>query len=193
MNLRFFPAFFDRPEKMRFAEQEEEEIIELLLRQHFITNVPWIFFSTIAAIFPPVFLSIVDLIGLGFLTQIPSSIISATLVLWYLIIAAYAIESFLHWYFNIYIVTNIHLVDIDFDNILSRKVTEIHIGDVESASARIVGLIASLFNFGDVVVETAAKKQEIGFINVPYPDTVSDRINDLKEVQDGRGALKDAS
>ncbi len=193
MQFRFFPAFFDRPDKMRFSEQEPDEQIELLLRQHFITNIPWIFFAIIAAIIPFIIFNLRALIGLSFLSFVPSQFLLATLTLWYLLISAYVIENFLHWYFNIYIVTNTHLVDIDFDNILSRKVTEIHIGDVESAAANIKGLIASLFNFGDVVVETAAKKQEIGFLNVPFPDRVSDRINDIKEIQDGRGALNDAS
>ena len=105
------------------------------------------------------------------------------IILWYMLVAAYVIEQFLHWYFNIYIVTNQHLVDINFDSILQREVLEAGIENVESASSRIKGIIPSLFNYGNVVVQTAAHTQEITFNSVPFPDSVVDRINDLKTLK----------
>lgn len=179
MHLQFFPAYFDRPEGFRFADQEENEIIELLLRQHWVVNIPWIFFSILASLLPVFIYNFRFLFSAIILPPIPFSITLAILTLWYLLILAYIIESFLHWYFNIYIVTNIHLVDINFYNLLNRSVVEAGLERVESALYDNKGIIRSLFNFGDVIVQTAAENQQITFTNVPYPNLVTDRINDL--------------
>jgi hypothetical protein len=47
-----FPAFFDRPANIRFAQQEENEVIELLLRKHWITNVGWILTALLVSLIP---------------------------------------------------------------------------------------------------------------------------------------------
>lgn len=182
--MTLFPAFFDRPDRMRFEGQEEDEVIELLLRQHFITNLPWIFNTLLLVILPGVvFPARVFLTGLG-ADRVPSSIYIAAAVLWYLLVLAYIITHFLHWYFNIYIVTNKHLVDIDFSNLLSRDKTEVRLDDVQSAKSSLHGIFGSAFNFGDVVVETAAEKQDVAFIAVPQPDVVVERIQGLQELQE---------
>lgn len=179
MKLSFFPSFITHPSKMRFADQEEDEEIELLLRQHWVTNIPWIFYTLISIFLPVFIINAKPWFGLSFLPAIPTTLFFATLAVWYLLITAYVIENFLHWYFNIYIITNLHLVDIDFDNLLSKKFEEINIERIESTEAKLKGAISSFFNYGDVIVQTAAHTQEIVFLNVAYPTTVVDRINDL--------------
>lgn len=177
-----FPSFFDKPKKIRFLEQEDDEQIELVLRQHWITNVPWIFIS-IALITLPFFLSVFNLGEFFSFGSIPGDILVAGLILWYLGILAYVVEKFLYWYFNIYIVTDHHLVDINFHNITNRDITEVELGDIQSVSSGITGVIRSLFHFGNVVVETSAKMQDITFADVPKPDLVRDRIQDLQALK----------
>lgn len=181
MKLKFFPAFFDKPTKIKFQEQEANETIELFLRQHFITNVPWIFLSILAFILPVIFIQLDENLALNFIQAIPANILLGGLIIYYLLILAYIIENFLFWYFNIYIVTNIHLVDINFHSILSREVLEIELDDIENVSSKINGFIRSLFNFGNVIIKTAADKADITFAEVPRPDFVADRIQDLRE------------
>jgi len=183
MHFKLFPAFFDHPSKMRFAEQEADEVVELLLRQHWVVNIAWIFYSIIAGLTPFLIYSLRDLIGISFIGAAPLSLQLAVLAIWYLIILAYVIESFLHWYFNIYIVTNQHLVDVDLESLLSPKVTEAEVADIQSAAFDVKGLIRSFFNFGNVVIQTAAESQQITFANVPYPALVVDRVNDLRQAQ----------
>lgn len=98
-----------------------------------------------------------------------------------MLILAYVIERALHWYFNVYIITNKHLVDINFYSLLNSQTTEVEIKDVESTAVSIKGVIPPLFNFGDIVVQTAAETQQITFKRVPLPYQVADRISDLSE------------
>ncbi len=183
MDFRIFPDFFDRPERIRFVEQESDEIIELVLRRHFITNIPWIFISLVLFLLPLLIPNFFGSIGLNLLT-VPASVILGALIIWYLLIISYVIESFLHWYFNIYIVTNKHLVDINFYSLVNRDITEARLEDIQSPPSRIKGIFGSLFNFGDIVIETAATHLRIQFDSIPKPDLVVDRIQDLQHLKE---------
>lgn len=176
----FFPAFFDHPENIRFSEQEADEKIELFLRQHWFVNVGWILLALFALFLPIIVLQLDITLNTNYFLNVPIGIVIGGLIIWYLLVTAYIMEKFLFWYFNIYILTNYHLVDVNFHNLLNRDITEAGIENVESASSKISGIIGSLFNFGDVIVQTAAENQQITFLKVPFPDVVSDRINDLR-------------
>lgn len=180
MNLGLFPAFFERPLHINFEQQEPDELIELFLRRHWVTNVPWIIVALILSILPFIIVMVDVFLQLGLTTSLPIQISAGIIILWYLIITAYVIENFLFWYFNIYIVTNKHIVDINYSSLLSRSVVEVKLQDVESQKSGIKGVIRQLFNFGDVIIETAAENQRIDFIDIPKPDLVADRVQDLK-------------
>lgn len=180
MHFSLFPAFFDHPTKMRFWGQEESEVVELFLRRHWVTNVPWIVLSLVGFILPTIIISLDQRIGTNFFQTAPMILVLGGLILWYMLILAYVLEEFLYWYFNIYIVTNQNIVDINFRSLMARDVVEVGLNQIQSQSAAIRGVFGPLFNFGDVVVETAAKGQLIDFIAVPKPDLVADRIQDLR-------------
>ncbi len=180
-----FPSYFDKPVGFTFAEQEDDEVIELLLRRHWITNVPWILISILLFFTPFIVISIDQSLALNIIEQVPTKVVLGGLILWYVFTLAYILEQFLGWYFNIYIVTNQHLIDVDFHSLLSKEILEAGIENVESALSRIKGIFASLFNYGDVIVQTAAESQQITFDAVPFPDKVADRINDLRAAGGG--------
>lgn len=178
----FFPDFFDKPQNMRFCDQDSDEQIELLLRQDWIVNIPWIFISTILLFIPAIFFNLISKFNISLISQVPSNLITSALILWYLAVFAYIVQSFLYWYFNIYIVTNKHLVDFDFISLLNRNITELRLDDVQGSSYENRGLIRSIFNFGDVKVETAAETEAVLFKDVPSPDVVHDRIEQLQDI-----------
>lgn len=187
MQFRLFPALFEHPSHIKFSEQEANEQLELFLRQHPIVNLPWIFFS-LTAIILPVFIIQLDVqSGLNFIASVPVNVLIGGFIVYYLIILGYVIEQFLHWYFNIYIVTNIHIVDVDFDSLLYRNIKELNLSDIEAVSSKMAGVFGSLFNYGDVNIETAAQHQAANFLKVPRPDFVADRIEDLKLAKDSGG------
>lgn len=180
MHFSFFPAFFDRPENIKFGEQEADENIELLLRRHWVTNLPWIFGSLFAFAVPALVVAIDRELGFNLIPQIPPRILLGSLITWYLLILGYVFEQFLYWYFNIYIVTNKHLIDVNFHSLLYRDVNEAGLLSIETTQSKIRGIFGSLFNFGDVTVLTAAEAHNIKFELVPMPDSVADRIEDLR-------------
>lgn len=181
MVFQLFPDFFEKPAKMGFSDQEKNEVIELFLRQHFITNIPWILFSLLALVFPAVALYLDVFLKFNLFLNVPTPVLTGSLIVYYLLLLAYGLEKFLHWYFNIYIVTNLHIVDINFISLLRREVTEVQLDDIQSVTYKITGVIRPLFNFGTVLIKTANENDNLDFKDVPRPSEVSDRIQDLQE------------
>lgn len=184
--MAFQPSFILKPANISFAEQEPDESIELFLRPHLVTNFGWVLAAVVSFI-APVLLVQLDK-SWNFLAGLPNPVLVGALMTWYMLILAYALESVLYWYFNIFMVTNQHIIDIDFISLLSRSVTDIEIKDIESVRTNMSGVARSLFNFGNVAIETAAKHQEVLFENVPYPDRVADQIEDLSDNLGSKGA-----
>lgn len=176
------PDFFDKPTGICFEHQEKDEHIEILVRQHWSINLGWMILFTLG-LFAPLIFPIVDAsLNLNVLNQLPLNIYFGFLIVWFLLLFAYAIENLLYWYFNIYIVTNIHVIDISFQSLLSKHVVEGRLDDIQDVATKVQGLLASFFNYGDVMIETAGKGEQMVFEKVPFPDLISDRIQDLQEV-----------
>jgi len=170
---RFFSAFTPKPRDLRFETQEKKEKIVLLLRRHPITNVPWVLL-VILLVFAPFFIK--ALVSLDF---IPGNYQFILFLCWYLFTFAFAFEKFLTWFFNVSILTDERVIDIDFPTLLYRDITEAKIDKIQDVNIKTGGYIRSLFNFGDVLIQTAGAVPEICFEAVPDPQRVSQVINQL--------------
>ena len=156
----------------RFETQHANEQVLLVLRAHPITQLPWIINSFILLII----LIFLNFLFLNFLT--PSQTIFANFF-GLAFVFAYIWFNFLSWFFNVGIITNERIIDIDFHAVIYKEVTETQLSKVEDVTAKSAGFFASIFNFGTVFVQTAGTEVNIEFINVPKPSEVTKIINDL--------------
>lgn len=178
-----FSAFALYPDKVRFETKEKEEKVVLLLRQHPLVNVPWILL-VVAMLLAPI------LVGkLGILAFFPSGFELIIILAWYLISLAIAMENFLDWFFNVYIVTNLRIVDIDFVNLIYKNVSDANIDKIQDVSYNMGGVIRTIFNFGNVVIQTAAEIEQFEFDAVPNPARVVKILEDLR-IGKGRHGLR---
>ena len=100
-------------EKVRFAGEWANEKTLFVLRAHGFTNISWVLPNVILLMLPLVVWSF-WLLNLS--VKVPLSFLTgamATLV-WVLVVLGVAFQQFLHWYFNLYILTDKRLVDVDF-------------------------------------------------------------------------------
>jgi hypothetical protein len=183
MHFKIFPALFEHPQKIGFENQESDEKIELFLRRHWVANLPWIITSIFIATIPFIVLQIDQILGLNIFVKVPLQLLLGGLIIYYMLIMAYVIESFVFWYFNVDIITSAHIVDINFYSLLSREVNEIGLEDIEIVSRRASGILDSLLDFGDVIVETAAETKNIELATISKPDFVVNKIQDLREAR----------
>lgn len=157
---------------IEFESQINGERPILLLRAHPITQVPWI----LNGLFLFILLVLLNVLFAASFTAAQQLYINVSLGVF---ILAYYWFKFLSYYFNVGIVTQGRIIDIDLHAVIYKEVTEAQLKNVEDITAKSGGYIPSLFNFGNVYVQTAGALVNIEFDNIPRPAEVVKIINQL--------------
>lgn len=167
-------AFFHWPDRVNFETQEKGEKVVLLLRKHPITNVPW-FVIALILFLAPLLLQFFPLLAF-----LPERFQVVATLFWYLIVLAFILESFLTWFFNVYIVTDERVIDVDFYNLIYKEISDAKIDKIQDVTYRVGGVVRTLFNYGDVLIQTAGTVTNFDFIAVPQPAEVARILQELR-------------
>jgi uncharacterized membrane protein YdbT with pleckstrin-like domain len=176
--MRVFTSFARNPQNVRFETQESQETVELFLRQHPIVNIPWILLSIVLILAPTI---VFPIIFHALPIQLPVGYMVVATAFWYLATFGFVLTNFLHWFFNIYIVTNERIIDIDFKFLLYKHFSEAEHTKIQDISFTSSGIGATLFNYGNVNVQTAGETPTLEFEIVPHPQQVVETIRNLAE------------
>ena len=166
-------AYCYHPDRAAFENQESKEHIVLLLRRHPITNLRWISVFVLMIVAPIV------LSSFPLLDFLPGNFRFIAILGWYLVAFAFALVGFLTWFFNVNIITDERVVDIDFFNLIYKEVSDTKIDKIQDVTYKMGGAIRTVFNYGDVLVQTAGEEANFEFLAVPKPDRVSRVLQDL--------------
>lgn len=166
-------AFAPKPEKMGFDFQQIEEEVILLLRQHPITQIKPLLIAIGIALFPFI------VAASPFLDFLPGRYIFAMLLAWYLMLIGYIFETFLLWFFNVYIITDERIIDVDFLSLIYKNISSAKIDNIQDVTAFTGGFLASMVNYGTIKIQTAGEKREFDFEAVPQPAKVTALLNEL--------------
>ncbi len=85
-----------------------------------------------------------------------------------LIIGAMLIQAILYTN-NVIYVTSEKIAQILYVNLFNRKISQLSIGDVQDVTVTQKGILAHLFNYGTLVIETAGEQQNYLFTYIPDP------------------------
>ncbi|MBI3103508.1 PH domain-containing protein [Candidatus Daviesbacteria bacterium] len=181
-----FSSYVENPSNCRFEGQDTDEKILLLLRAHPITNLRWIM-PAILLFFAPFFIQEIFLLLNLDLSKVPETFAIVFLIINYLLVLTIVFEGFLYWYFNVYIVTDKNIVDVDFHSILFKNIDVAPLRNIEDTSSSMGGILHAVFHYGDVFIQTAGASRNIDFISVPRPHHVADFILDEAHKIYGRG------
>lgn len=183
-----FPAFIQHPKNYRFEGQDTDENILLLLRAHPITNLQWIIPAVLLFIAPFFIPKTLSLLNIN-LDWLPPSYQVISLIINYLVVLVITFEGFLYWYFNVYIITDKNIVDIDFHSILFKNIDMAPLRNVEDVSSSMGGISNAIFHYGNVFIQTAGASRNIDFHAVPNPHHVADYVLDLSHKIHGKGGV----
>lgn len=161
------------PKKTYFEAQDPDEKIILLLRPHLVTNVKWILFASLMA-FVPLFWNFLPVISL-----LPSNYHFVLTLFWLALTLTIVFESFLVWYFSVNIITDERVIDVDFYGLLFKQVDLAQINKIQDVNYTQKGILSALFNYGDVVIKTAADIPTFKFEHVPNPEGVMKVLSEL--------------
>ncbi len=177
-----FPSSFQSfPSGIRFNGQERKEEIVLVIRRHPIAFVSQILMG--------IGLILIGLLGFMFLTlldfQQGSILILFIGGLIFLIsfVLTLAFTMFVKWYYNVNIITNQRIIDVDFNSFVFHEIVEAQLEKVEDIYHEAAGFGSTLFDYGNVFVQTAGTRSEFDMYQVPRPRDIQDTISDLLELK----------
>lgn len=169
-------VFAPNPEGVCFDTQEKGEKIILMLRQHLVTQLGAVL-EIVSLILLPLFIGpVLGLLKFDIFGVLAARQIFWIGVFWYLFTFGFAFYKFIHWYFNVYILTNERIVDFDFRGILHIETAYANLNQIQDVAPKIIGFFGTVFHFGNVYIQTAAERPEFEFHRVEKPDEVARKI-----------------
>ncbi len=94
----------------------------------------------------------------------------------------YGYLIWIDYYFDVWIVTNERIINIEQKGLFVRIVSELQFSRIQDVTTSVNGLIPTILNFGDVTIQTAAEEEQFLFRQVPDPYRVKDLL--MKRVRD---------
>lgn len=183
-NGNLFSSAYSFPRGIELDGQEKKEKIVLIFRSHPITYLPRVFNS--------IWIILINVIGVLFFDYITEQFrvpVTATMVFLCLIALTNLVNTFVHWFYNVNIITTERFVDVDFLGIEYHKVSEAQIEKIEDISVVTAGMWSSLFNYGTIVIQTAGESRVFEFTDIPEPGRIQDVLRDLAELKQKGGTL----
>ncbi|MFZ2187254.1 MAG: PH domain-containing protein [Candidatus Moraniibacteriota bacterium] len=92
--------------------------------------------------------------------------------------------SFLIWidyYFDVWIITSQRIVNIEQKGLFNRHISELNFSNIQDVTTTVEGIIPTVLNFGEVLVQTAGEKERFVFHMVPDPYKIKDAIMKISE------------
>lgn len=77
---------------------------------------------------------------------------------------------------NVIFLTSEKIAQVLYVSLFNRKVSQLSIGDVQDVTVGQKGILAHMFNYGTLVIETAGEQSNYSFNYVPDPYVVSKQI-----------------
>lgn len=162
------------------GQHENEEVLRIIHRHWFnialhylggllLTLLVFSAYAVLPAIFPDLFLSVHP-------SLFYFSVNSFVLAVW-----IYAFLVWIDYYFDVWIITNERIVNIEQKGLFAREVSELKFSRVQDVTSVVDGFVPTILNFGDVYVQTAAEQERFVFRQIPDPYAVKDMIMKLSQ------------
>jgi hypothetical protein len=177
-SIHIFSSFCKNPADVTFQNQDEGEKVLLFLRRANITNVKWVLIGIILLIIPLFFILTKNIIGSP-LDILPARYSFIFILFYYLLIATYFYINFITWYFNIAIITDRRIMDVDYTGLVYKNVAATKMNLVQDISYTQIGVARNFFDYGDVLVQTAGTLENFHFESAPQPENIVHIIEDL--------------
>lgn len=179
-HIHSLASFCTNSAAFSFHAQDPDEKIILFLRRHFITNIGWIFFTFIFLLIPLLLFfagfSLFEFLNVEF----PLRIVTLLIVIYYLLLFTYSLLNFLNWFYNVTVITDRRIVDVDYSGLLYHNVAITKLTQIEDVNYTKAGFLRSIFNFGDVFAQTAGGVSDhFDMLAIPQPEKIANFISDL--------------
>jgi hypothetical protein len=177
-SVRLFSSFCKDPDGISFQSQEKDEKVLLFLRKDFITNTKWILIGIFLILLP---LSLI-LSQQLFKNPLPFLTFNFYLIIilfYYLFVAAYLYINFITWYYNVALITDRRVIDVEFSGLVYKDVATTKLSLVQDVSYAQVGVIRTFFDYGNILIQTAGSLDNFVFEATPNPEGAVHVVEEL--------------
>ncbi len=159
-------------------KQKSYEKIVLVCRRHPITFVPHVLFALLLLIAPFGLYWLISNSGLSgmFQTQTGYVVVVLSASIYYLSSYLFFYTHFVTFHLDLWIVTNDRLLDMEQKSLFYRTISEVDLYQIQDASSEVHGVFASIFKYGNIILQTAGPVPKFLFKNVSHPDQLREQI-----------------
>ncbi|MCL5746874.1 MAG: hypothetical protein M1277_01155 [Patescibacteria group bacterium] len=177
-HIHLFASLCKNPLGVTFQNQGLNERVLLFVRKDFVTNFPWIAIASILFFVPSLFPFFGKTMNIQ-LTSLPLKFFLYFIFSYYLFLLIYVFVNFIDWYFNIALITNVRVIELSFSGIVYKDVSATKIDLLQDVSFSQIGVLRTVFDYGDVLVQTAGTLENFTFKAVPEPENIVNFVEDL--------------
>jgi membrane protein YdbS with pleckstrin-like domain len=110
-----------------------------------------------------------------------SNILVVVASAYFLLIIPFISVAFIDYYYDLHVVTDRRLVDVDQHSLFMREINELALEEVQDVTSKTRGILQSVFDFGHVAIETSSAKEKFEFDNVRHPREIASIVLDLSD------------
>lgn len=156
------------------------EHVHMVVRRH------WI--AIVGSILPGIVIAVFVLVLRGFLTgatiptpggtaalpSIPEAYINGATGIILLIILMHLFHIFADYYLDVWIITNRRIIGILQRGFFSREINSFRLERFQNVQTDVHGFFPTIFNYGEIHIETAGQHHEVVMYTVPNPKKIRD-------------------
>jgi len=101
----------------------------------------------------------------------------------FLFIWLFLFQSFMDYHLDIWVVTTQRIMNIKQLGLFSRRVSELRLYRIQDVTATVTGVFHTLFDYGDVEIQTAGEQERFNVEDIPRPNDVTKSILGLAETE----------
>ncbi len=166
------------PPNVRFDRKEKDEEIIMITRKHWVAYFTHILLAFFIPMLPIALLIISSNSELYGKSTIYLGLFIASIVIAINII----VTAIVQWYYNISIITGKRILCLKVNSIFQHSYTEILWRKIQDVSHDSIGVLSSIFDIGNVYLDTAGEGIDLTVKFVPQPRDVQEVINNLVDL-----------
>lgn len=142
---------------MNFEGQRSGEEVLCVFRRHIITAIKGVIFF-------------IAMVGLGLIPMLIWKGDSRMFMIWmaFIVVGLGGMGySYVLWYFSYYLLTTERLRQVRQKGIFSRSMVDLDLDNIESVSFGVAGVFGTMFNYGTILVQTAAGDLTLSMVSNP--------------------------
>lgn len=171
---------YHQPIKFDFPDKEDNEKVYLAVRRHYFVLVKQSIIFLFFFIFPAITGGILYYFEISLTEYFFYPIMILILSLYYLFVTLFAMIKWIEYYYDVWIVTDRRLIDIEQKSLFNHITSELRLDKIQDVTFEIKGFLASLFHYGNIYVQTAGSVQRFSLEQVPKSQQIKGLIIELQ-------------